>query len=280
MTIAINITSSDQFKINLLFFVQLALTYASHFIPEDFNRLGRRCGSFLLQRLLPEFAYPFLLNCEISIIIPSKLQLPNMKNNWGLDKISYQITFLGSLYITFNIALSWNYILGEQCSLCKVILKIQPSTAWHQRNIRTLIWYKMKQYRACCTADGRKASKHDIAELLHSNWEGSLKTVVCDCLKIVWNSALSRGLTLQTLPRSSDLGTRSILLAYQTSKELWVVVMCFSWFHHLWQLSFTKWLWKLTVCLRTSRQTSSDIKGLTFVKGCADFLWLMLHLGL
>lgn len=73
MTIAINITFSDQFKINLLFFVQFALTYASHFIPEDFNRLGRRCGSFLLQLLLPEFAYPFLLNCEISIIIPSKL---------------------------------------------------------------------------------------------------------------------------------------------------------------------------------------------------------------
>lgn len=72
---------SDQFKINLLFFVQLALTYASHSIAKDFNRLGER-GNFLLQFLLPEFAYPFLLNCEISIPIPSELWFPDMKNNY------------------------------------------------------------------------------------------------------------------------------------------------------------------------------------------------------
>jgi len=64
-----------------LLFEQLALTYVSHFIPEDFNRLGG-CGNFLLQLLLPEFAYPFLLNCEISITISSKLQFPDMKNNY------------------------------------------------------------------------------------------------------------------------------------------------------------------------------------------------------
>lgn len=72
---------SEQFKINLLLFVQPALILPPPSIPKDLNRLGE-CGSSLVQLLLPEFAYPFLLNCEISIPISNELWFSDMKNNY------------------------------------------------------------------------------------------------------------------------------------------------------------------------------------------------------
>lgn len=81
-------------------------------------------------------------------------------------------------------------VLGEQLFLYDS--KNATLYCLASRNVGMLICYEKKQYRTHCTADGRKAWKHDRAELSHASWEGSLKTVMW-LFKNMWACACVEG---------------------------------------------------------------------------------------